>query len=75
MEIVSRPDMRYETVGPASTDGFHSHCRSPEEAGAYVKTLQAILRAIGSSDGNMEQVEYHFRIKSNQRIEEAIGIV
>jgi len=30
--------------------------RSPEEAGAYVRTLQAVLRAVGSSDGNMEQV-------------------
>ncbi|KAF9057833.1 Glutamyl-tRNA amidotransferase subunit B, mitochondrial [Panaeolus papilionaceus] len=29
--------------------------RSPEEAGAYVRTLQAVLRAMGSSDGNMEQ--------------------
>ncbi|KAF8592765.1 Glutamyl-tRNA amidotransferase B subunit [Ramaria rubella] len=29
--------------------------RSPEEAGAYVRALQAILRAVGSSDGNMEQ--------------------
>jgi len=29
---------------------------SPEEAGAYVRTLQAVLRAMGSSDGNMEQV-------------------
>lgn len=29
--------------------------RSPEEAGEYVRTLQALLRAIGSSDGNMEQ--------------------
>ncbi|RDB20205.1 Glutamyl-tRNA(Gln) amidotransferase subunit B, mitochondrial [Hypsizygus marmoreus] len=29
--------------------------RSPEEAGAYVRTLQAVLRAVGSSDGNMEQ--------------------
>ncbi|KAJ6620817.1 Glutamyl-tRNA amidotransferase B subunit [Mycena sp. CBHHK59/15] len=28
--------------------------RSPEAAGAYVRTLQAILRAIGASDGNME---------------------
>ncbi|KAJ7070007.1 Glutamyl-tRNA amidotransferase subunit B, mitochondrial [Mycena amicta] len=28
--------------------------RSPEEAGAYVRALQAILRAIGASDGNME---------------------
>ncbi|KAF8165712.1 Glutamyl-tRNA amidotransferase subunit B, mitochondrial [Crassisporium funariophilum] len=29
--------------------------RSPEEAGAYVRSLQSILRAMGSSDGNMEQ--------------------
>ncbi|KJA29670.1 hypothetical protein HYPSUDRAFT_60527 [Hypholoma sublateritium FD-334 SS-4] len=29
--------------------------RSPEEAGAYVRTLQAMLRAMGASDGNMEQ--------------------
>ncbi|KAH9482302.1 Glutamyl-tRNA(Gln) amidotransferase subunit B, mitochondrial [Psilocybe cubensis] len=29
--------------------------RSPEEAGAYVRTLQSVLRAVGSSDGNMEQ--------------------
>ncbi|KAK2465978.1 hypothetical protein APHAL10511_001619 [Amanita phalloides] len=29
--------------------------RSPEEAGAYVRTLQAIVRAIGASDGNMEE--------------------
>ncbi|KAF8897888.1 Glutamyl-tRNA amidotransferase subunit B, mitochondrial [Infundibulicybe gibba] len=29
--------------------------RSPEEAATYVRTLQAILRAVGSSDGNMEQ--------------------
>ncbi|KAF5322005.1 hypothetical protein D9619_000691 [Psilocybe cf. subviscida] len=29
--------------------------RSPEEAGAYVRTLQAVLRSMGSSDGNMEQ--------------------
>nr|GAT49851.1 glutamyl-tRNA amidotransferase [Mycena chlorophos] len=28
--------------------------RSPEEAAAYVRALQAILRAIGASDGNME---------------------
>ena len=30
-------------------------CRSPEEASDYVRTLQAILRSVGSSDGNMEQ--------------------
>ncbi|KAJ6557310.1 Glutamyl-tRNA amidotransferase subunit B, mitochondrial [Mycena vulgaris] len=28
--------------------------RSPEEAGTYVRALQAMLRAIGASDGNME---------------------
>ncbi|KAF8138915.1 Glutamyl-tRNA-Gln amidotransferase B subunit [Boletus edulis] len=28
--------------------------RSPEEAGNYVRTLQAMLRAVGASDGNME---------------------
>ena len=30
--------------------------RSPEEAGDYIRTLQSILRSIGASDGNMEQV-------------------
>ena len=29
--------------------------RSPEEAGAYVRKLRAILRYVGSCDGNMEQ--------------------
>ncbi|CAL1700292.1 unnamed protein product [Somion occarium] len=29
--------------------------RSPEEAGEYVRALQALLRSVGSSDGNMEQ--------------------
>ncbi|KAG1735696.1 GatB/GatE catalytic domain-containing protein [Suillus paluster] len=29
--------------------------RSPEEAADYVRTLQAVLRCVGSSDGNMEQ--------------------
>lgn len=29
---------------------------SPEEAGDYVRTLQSLLRAVGSSDGNMEAV-------------------
>ncbi|EPQ58946.1 Glutamyl-tRNA Gln amidotransferase B subunit [Gloeophyllum trabeum ATCC 11539] len=29
--------------------------RSPEEAGTYLRTLQALLRSVGSSDGNMEQ--------------------
>lgn len=34
----------------------HTCFRSPEEAADYVRTLQALLRAVGSSDGNMEQV-------------------
>lgn len=29
--------------------------RSPEEAGEYVRTLQALLRSVAASDGNMEQ--------------------
>ncbi|KAI0375939.1 Glutamyl-tRNA-Gln amidotransferase B subunit [Pilatotrama ljubarskyi] len=29
--------------------------RSPEEAASYVRGLQALLRSVGSSDGNMEQ--------------------
>ncbi|KAI9447932.1 Glutamyl-tRNA amidotransferase B subunit [Lactarius indigo] len=29
--------------------------RSPEQAGEYVRTLQAVLRSVGASDGNMEQ--------------------
>ncbi|KDQ64199.1 hypothetical protein JAAARDRAFT_27825 [Jaapia argillacea MUCL 33604] len=29
--------------------------RSPEEAAEYIRLLQAILRSVGSSDGNMEQ--------------------
>ena len=29
--------------------------RSPEEAGAYVRKLRAILRYVGSCDGNMEE--------------------
>ncbi|KAG8740636.1 hypothetical protein FRC10_004094 [Ceratobasidium sp. 414] len=28
--------------------------RSPEEAASYVRSLQALLRAVGASDGNME---------------------
>jgi aspartyl-tRNA(Asn)/glutamyl-tRNA(Gln) amidotransferase subunit B len=29
--------------------------RSPEEAGAYIRKLRAVLRYVGSCDGNMEQ--------------------
>ncbi|KAI9570072.1 glutamyl-tRNA amidotransferase subunit B [Boletus coccyginus] len=38
MKIVSEPDMS----------------RSPEEAGDYVRTLQAMLRGVGASDNSME---------------------
>jgi aspartyl-tRNA(Asn)/glutamyl-tRNA(Gln) amidotransferase subunit B len=58
MEIVSKPDMRY-----ASRMYFDSYThaatpppRSPEEAGEYVRFLQAVLRSVAASDGNMEQV-------------------
>ncbi len=36
--------------------------RSPEEAAEYVRTLQSLLRSVGSSDGNMEQVRNPVRI-------------
>ena len=32
---------------------------SPDEAAEYVRTLQATLRAVGASDGNMETVKSH----------------
>ena len=32
--------------------------RSPEEAGAFVKKLQAMLRRLGSGDGDMEKVSF-----------------
>lgn len=35
---------------------FTSLPRSPEEASEYVRTLQAVLRSVAASDGNMEQV-------------------
>ena len=55
MEIVSEPDMKYD---PQRRHGVHllTEHRSPEEAGEYVRSLQSLLRAIGASDGNMEQV-------------------
>ena len=55
--------------------GIHSRFRSPEEAGAYVKSLQAILRAVGSSDGNMEQVEHTSNYKLNCCVDIYIGIL
>jgi hypothetical protein len=58
MEIVSEPDMRsargaVPTLAPALTRRGR---RSPEEAGAYIRALQQVLRAVGASDGNMENV-------------------
>ena len=60
MEIVSKPDMRYAR-DPGVTGSIVIHFavyynRSPEEAGEYVRTLQAVLRSVAASDGNMEQV-------------------
>jgi len=37
--------------------GDHVVSSSPEEAGDYVRTLQAVLRSVGATDGNMEQVK------------------
>jgi len=56
MEIVSEPDLRFVTLQISGSLPI-ALPRSPEEAGAYVRTLQAVLRAMGSSDGNMEQVK------------------
>ena len=61
MEIVSKPDMRYASR-PWCDRQYYSFCRtvysnrSPEEAGEYVRCLQAVLRSVAASDGNMEQV-------------------
>lgn len=32
------------------------HLRSAEEAGAFVRKLQGVLRRVGSGDGDMEKV-------------------
>jgi aspartyl-tRNA(Asn)/glutamyl-tRNA(Gln) amidotransferase subunit B len=61
MEIVSKPDMRYASKPWCDGPRYSLRCilyynRSPEEAGAYVRTLQAVLRSVAASDGNMEQV-------------------
>ncbi|KZT71565.1 Glutamyl-tRNA amidotransferase B subunit [Daedalea quercina L-15889] len=47
--------------------------RSPEEAGHYVRTLQALLRSVGSSDGNMEQgsLRCDVNVSVNRRSEPA----
>jgi aspartyl-tRNA(Asn)/glutamyl-tRNA(Gln) amidotransferase subunit B len=59
MEIVSNPDMRYASRLRCDRGSTHStvyYDRSPEEASEYVRTLQAVLRSVAASDGNMEQV-------------------
>ena len=61
MEIVSEPDMRSVFKPRLDTRISYNGCsvymsRSPEEAGEYVRTLQAMLRAVGASDGSMELV-------------------
>lgn len=56
MEIVSEPDIRSAI---SCLDGLvFDECasRSPEEASDFVRTLRALLRSIGSSDCNMEEV-------------------
>jgi aspartyl-tRNA(Asn)/glutamyl-tRNA(Gln) amidotransferase subunit B len=48
--------------------------RSPEEAGAYVRKLRAILRYVGSCDGNMEQGSMRADVNvSVRRPGEALG--
>ena len=47
--------------------------RSPEEASDYVRTLQAILRSVGSSDGNMEQ-ESSFPLEIQSMLTKHTGI-
>jgi aspartyl-tRNA(Asn)/glutamyl-tRNA(Gln) amidotransferase subunit B len=63
MEIVSEPDMRSASSWPDehSNTQMLTFARSPEEAGEYIRTLQQVLRFVGSSDGNMENVSAFFR--------------
>ena len=49
--LILGPYLPFHKVNP-----YSYFFRSPEEAGDYVRTLQALLRSVGSSDGNMEQV-------------------
>lgn len=59
MEIVSEPDLRFVcTLFDLCLSRFLNNSSSPEEAGEYVRSLQSLLRALGSSDGNMEKVRY-----------------
>ena len=57
MEIVSRPDIRYVHACAIPLSLLKvPRSSSPEQAGKYVRTLQALLRSVGASDGSMEQV-------------------
>ena len=57
MEIVSEPDMRSVFKSRRNLDFVQRVLfRSPEEMGEYVRTLEAMLRAVGASDGSMELV-------------------
>jgi len=61
MEIVSKPDIRYASRPWCDRQHYSLRCtvyynRSQEEAGEYVRALQAVLRSVAASDGNMEQV-------------------
>jgi aspartyl-tRNA(Asn)/glutamyl-tRNA(Gln) amidotransferase subunit B len=53
MEIVTEPDMRSASV---SVRHNSADVRTPEEAGAFVRKLQSMLRRLGSGDGDMEKV-------------------
>ena len=58
IEIVSDADMRSglaKTLGPDSV--LSCLVRTPQEAAAYVKKVQSILRRVGASDGDMEKVD------------------
>jgi hypothetical protein len=58
IEIVTEPDMK--CARPQPVLGYRSlSCRfgrSPEDAAAFVRDLQSILRHVGASDANMDRV-------------------
>jgi aspartyl-tRNA(Asn)/glutamyl-tRNA(Gln) amidotransferase subunit B len=69
MEIVTKPDMRYVVLQFFNISHFTSiqaemnpFIRSALEAGQFVKKLQSLLRCIGSSNANMEEVNLLFQL-------------
>jgi aspartyl-tRNA(Asn)/glutamyl-tRNA(Gln) amidotransferase subunit B len=57
MEIVTEPDMRHVVFhAPRSCRTSIDGNRSAEEAGAFVRKLQSLLRRLRSGDGDMENV-------------------